>query len=172
MEPNTAAQLSVASLAIDGSVESRSAVLRSAGTALPTRATGPSGTTVVDHIEESDLIVRADSSGTATLWRGGSVGGQAETFASGGGQLFAVKGAVVDGRTLVFVGGQQTAAVWDVTEEPREVVDLGEDTVAYSASWARRCCSARSRAGSAARTSRPRTPLCGCQTSRSQPRWP
>lgn len=134
-EPNTAGQLSVASLSLADSVESRSAVLKSAGTPLPTRAMGPIGTTLVDHIEDADMTLRADSSGEVTLWRDGSLDGQQETFVSGGNQLFALAGTVVDGRVLALVGGQQTAAVWDLTEEPREVVDLGEDTVAYSAAW-------------------------------------
>ncbi|MHA6523697.1 WD40 repeat domain-containing protein [Tessaracoccus sp. G1721] len=134
-EPNPAGQLSVASLSLDESVESRSAVLKSAGTPLPTRATGPSGTTLIDHIEDADLTLRADSSGEVTLWRGGEIDGEAETLVSGGNQLFALKGTVVDGRVLALIGGQQTAAVWDLTGEPREILELGEDTVAYSAAW-------------------------------------
>ena len=46
-----------------------------------------------------------------------------------------VEGATVAGRALVLVGGQQTAAVWDVTGEPTRLLELGDDTVAYSAAW-------------------------------------
>ena len=133
--PNRAAQLSVASLALDESVESRSAVLKSAGTPLSTRSVGPSGTTMVSHVDGADVTLRADSSGIVTLWRGGSITGEAETFDSGGGQLFVLEGATVNGRALVLVGGQQTAAVWDVTGEPTRLLEFGDDTVAYSAAW-------------------------------------
>ena len=132
--PNIAGQLSVAALSLDDSVETRSAVVKSAGMPMPERATGPAGNTMVALTDRGD-IVRGDSSGTVTIWRDGDLSSTPLTFASGGGQIFALQATNLNGRDLVFVGGQQTAGVWDITNEPRSLGDFGADTVVYSATW-------------------------------------
>ncbi len=133
--PNVAGQLSVAALSLDTSVQSRSAVVKSAGEQAPTRATGPAGNTMVAYSPENSITVRGDYDGNITLWRDGSLASPPITVASGGGQLFALRTATVAGRTLAIVGGQQTAGIWDLTGEPRKLGDFGEDTVIYSAAW-------------------------------------
>ncbi|HMQ64699.1 MAG TPA: WD40 repeat domain-containing protein [Arachnia sp.] len=132
--PNIAAQLSVASLRHDESVETRSAVVQSVGSGTPTRATGPAGNTLVGITPSGDLVARADSSGTVTIWRGGLATAPV-AFPSGGNQLFTLKLTELDGRTLAFVGGQQTGSVWDLTDTPVLVGEFATDTVVYSAAW-------------------------------------
>ena len=71
--PNVAAQLSVAALSLDDSVETRSAVVQSAGSEVPTRATGPAGNTNVAASADGRTIVRADSAGEVSIWRDGGI---------------------------------------------------------------------------------------------------
>lgn len=134
LSPNVAAQLSVAAAELADTVEARSALVRSAGSPLPERATGPAGNTMVAQTG-SGAIVRADREGTVTIWRTGSLGAEPESFDSGGGQLFAIALSSTGGRELAFFGGQQTASVWDITDTPRRVGEFGADTVTYSAQW-------------------------------------
>ena len=135
--PNVAAQLSVAALSLDDSVETRSAVVQSAGSEVPTRATGPAGNTNVAASADGRTIVRADSAGEVSIWRDGGIAAAPSTrFASGGRQLFTLTLAEIDGRLLAFVGGQQTGGLWDITDEPRSLGDFGADTVVYSSTFA------------------------------------
>lgn len=135
LAPNTAAQLSVASLAMADSVQTRSAVLTSAATHMPTRIAGSAGNTMVAHAVTADLIVRADSTGTITLWPNSDLTAEPTSIASGGQQLFTLSITEVKGRTLALVGGQKTAGIWDLTGEPIKLGDYGADTVTYSSSW-------------------------------------
>lgn len=135
--PNVAAQLSVAALSLDDSVETRSAVVQSAGSEVPTRATGPAGNTNVAASADGRTIVRADSAGEVSIWRDGGIAAAPSTrFASGGRQLFTLTLAEIDSRLLAFVGGQQTGGLWDITDEPRSLGDFGADTVVYSSTFA------------------------------------
>lgn len=133
--PNIAAQLSVASLALDPSVEGRSAVAKVAGSPLPSRAVGPAGNTMTALLPDNGGIARANSAGDVSLWRDGNLATEPVTFASGGQQLFAIAPTQLGGRSLLFVGGQATASVWDVTDEPRRLGEFGADDVVYSATW-------------------------------------
>lgn len=135
LTPNVAGQLSVAALALDGSVQTRSAVLKSAGVPVPVRSLGPTGNTMIAMTPDGGTLVRADSAGELTIWRQGNLSGNGERVASGGGQLFALSLSEVGGRLLAFVGGQQTGAIWDLTEAPRKLGEFGTDTVAYSSGW-------------------------------------
>ncbi|NLE99248.1 MAG: hypothetical protein GX596_14865, partial [Propionibacterium sp.] len=135
VSPNTAGQLSVAANSIDDSVQTRSAMLKSAGSPMPTRAVGPTGNTMVAHIPDHALIVRGDSTGQITMWRDADLTTPPVEAASDGGQLFALAATSLDGRALALVGGQRTAGVWDLTGEPRKIADFGTDTVTYAASW-------------------------------------
>lgn len=132
MTPNIAGQLSAAALELGEAVESRSAVVKSAGTLMPARATGPSGNTMLAAAPDGQLIARGDSSGTISLWRDGTLDGAPETFDSGGGQLFALRVIVLDGRVLALAGGQRTASIWDVTASPELLGEFGPDTTTYS----------------------------------------
>ncbi|MBK8464010.1 MAG: WD40 repeat domain-containing protein [Nigerium sp.] len=133
--PNLAAQLSVAALTHGESVETRSAVVQSAGVGMPTRSTSAAGDTHVAVSPDGSTIVRGDNAGNITVWRDGLGGANVTSVPSGGNQLFTVAVAEVGGRLLAFVGGQQTGGVWDVTEAPRSLGDFGIDTVVYSAAW-------------------------------------
>lgn len=133
--PNTAGQLAAAAFSMDQSVQTRSAVLKSGGAPMPTRVTGPTGNAMVGYSQEHGIILRGDSQGIITIWRDSKLLATPEAVASGGNQLFALEVADVGGRALVFVGGQQTAGVWDVTEAPVKLGEFGEDTVAYSVAW-------------------------------------
>lgn len=132
---NLAGQLSVASMSLDDNVQSRSSVLTSAAADVPVRAVGPTGNTMLALTPDGTTIVRADSAGDLSIWRGGDLRDTPEKFASGGGQLYALSLKQVQGHILVAVGGQQTAAVWDITSTPRKLVEFGQDTVGYSATW-------------------------------------
>lgn len=134
LSPNVAGQLSVAAWAMSESVQTRSAVLTSAGNPMPTRASGPSGNTMVAYEPQNDLLVRAVSTGELTVWHGGDLLSEPQSFASGGGQIFALTLGAVNGRTIAVVGGQQTAALWDLTGEPILLGEYGADTVTYSSS--------------------------------------
>ena len=135
LAPNTAAQLSVAALAMSDSVQTRSAVLTSAGNPMPTRASGPAGNTMIAHAPARDLIVRGDNSGTISVWAGSELREEPERVESGGGQLFTLSVWDTADRTLALVGGQQTAGVWDLTGTPRKLGEFGADTVSYSSAW-------------------------------------
>lgn len=133
--PNIAGQLSAAALRLDESVETRSAIVQSAGVTLPTRAAGPSGDTRAAFSPDGGTVVRADSSGTVTVWRGPIGEVEPLSFESGGGQLFSLALAELKGRLVAFVGGQQTGSVWDVTAAPKLIGEFGSDTVVYSSAW-------------------------------------
>ncbi len=133
--PNVAGQLSVAALSLADGVQSRSSVVKSAGEQAPTRAKGPAGNTMLAVSPDDSVVARGDYEGVITLWRDASLASRSVTVDSGGGQLFALRIATVQGRILAIVGGQQTAGIWDLTDEPRKLEDFGEDTVTYSATW-------------------------------------
>lgn len=133
--PNVAGQLSVAALSLDESTQSRSAVVESSGTGLPTRATGRAGNTMVASSRDGTAIVRAGSDGIISVWQENLLSSSPTTVESGGNQLFALSMAYVGERLLAFVGGQQTAGIWDLTDEPTKLADFGTDTVTYSAAW-------------------------------------
>ena len=135
LAPNTAAQLSVAAHSMSDSVQTRSAVLTSAGNPMPTRAAGPSGNTMIAFAPARELIVRADSAGMISVWRGSDLLAEPERVESGGGQLFTLSVWDTADRTLALIGGQQTAGVWDLTETPRKLGEFGADTVSYSSAW-------------------------------------
>lgn len=132
---NLAGQLSAASMALDDNVQSRSSVLTSAASDVPARVVGPTGNTMLAFTRDGALAVRADSEGNLSIWRGGNLHATPEKVASGGGQLYALSLRETGGRVLAAVGGQQSAAVWDLTDAPRKLVEFGQDTVGYSATW-------------------------------------
>ncbi len=132
---NLAGQLSVAAYALDDNVQTRSSVLTSAAAGVPARATGPTGNTMVAVSADARLIVRAASDGVISIWRDGTLTPAPTTVHSDGAQLFALSLRQSGGSDQVIVGGQRTAAVWDITDKPRKLTEFGADTVGYSASW-------------------------------------
>lgn len=133
--PNTAGQLSTAAYSIADTVQSRSAVLKSAGAPMPMRLIGPTGNTLVGHSAQHGVVVRGDGQGMLTVWAEGDLAATPRQLPTGGGQTFALAVADVAGRALALVGGQQTAGVWDVTGDPVKLGEFGVDTVTYSAAW-------------------------------------
>lgn len=132
---NVAAQLSVAALALDDNVQTRSSVLSASASEVPSRAIGPTGNTMVAMSADGDLIVSADSEGRLSVWRDGALSLAPETAMTGGRQLFGLSLRETGERILVLVAGQDTASVWDVTSTPRRLGEFGGDTVGYSAAW-------------------------------------
>lgn len=132
---NTAAQLSLAALETARTPEAQAAVLKSAGMGVPHRVTGPAGTTRVASLDDGAVLVRADASGSVALWRDTALDEDPVTFSPGDGQLFAVALAEVQGRVLAAVAGQQTASLWDVTQQPEKLGEFSTEEVGYSAAF-------------------------------------
>ena len=135
-DPNEAAQLAVAAHRLEENSGTRSAVIESAGTVVPQRVNGTAGNTLVATAADSPVVVRGDSQGVLGIWRDGNLGAKPELVQTDGGQLSAIRPALLAGRYLVIVTGQRTASVWDLTSSARKLGEWATAGVTYhSAAW-------------------------------------
>lgn len=131
-DTNLAVQFALAGLNIANTREARSSLIETTSVPIPERVLGEGGTVRVAGTTDGKVIARADSKGVVSLWRGGDIKGKPETFSPSSGQLFTLAVHKTAGRTLLAVGGQKTASLWDVTAKPHRISEYGADDVAYS----------------------------------------
>lgn len=128
-KPVVAAQLAVAAYSVDHTVEARSTLLESTGTAPASRLLGPPGVVKVATGPDGHLMATAGPTGVLGLWRLNadrapeSIG---TVTVAGGGQLFAV-GFNADGSLLAAGGVDGRAEVFDLADpaHPRRIATLG-----------------------------------------------
>ena len=106
--------------------EGESVLLDATSVNMPTRWLGAPDAVIARSPDEK-LVARANGAGQVTLWRGSeftSSPGQSFNADESGGPLYGLALTTISGRELLAVGGQQVAALWDVTGEPKLLADL------------------------------------------------
>lgn len=136
--PNLQAQLALVAIQLSDTQEARSAVMDAASVDVPTRWLGQPNATLATS-PEGELVARADESGAVTLWRGAELtSSPGDRFVLGGtaGPLRGIALSRVGGRSVLAVAGAGTRSLWDVTTDPRKLVELdpsGATAVSFDA---------------------------------------
>ena len=123
------AQMALAANGLADTVEARSVLLDTYANDVPTRWSG-NGPSVLARASDDSVVVRAGSQSDLTLWRSDEMQsgpGEQWTVSDDAHHLYAIDIAIVDGRTLAAVGGEQHASIWDVTGQPQLLADLPSD---------------------------------------------
>lgn len=114
--------------------EGKSVLLDATSVNMPTRWLGAPDAVIAKSPNEQ-LVARANGAGQVTLWRSSELSsspGHSFNADPSGSPLYGLALATIGGRELLAVGGQQVAALWDVTKEPKLVADLrSHDATAY-----------------------------------------
>ncbi len=123
-DPNLQAQMSVLARRLAITTESTSAVLGATSLAVPTRWLGQQQAVLAVSPDEQ-LVARGDGTGQVTLWSAQDVAtSPGRHFTAAPGQITAMAATRSGAALLLAVAGTGSARVWDVTGEPRLVVDL------------------------------------------------
>jgi WD40 repeat protein len=135
---NLSTQMAAVSVALAPTQEAVSAAVDATSIDAPLRWSGePSG--VMTASSETGFVARAGGTGRVTLWRDDALtttpGTDFEVDSSKS-ALWAIALKKVGSRTLMAVGGKSVRALWDVTDQPRQLADLrGDDGTTYGAAF-------------------------------------